>query len=328
MTKKDVLRRILRKRGVRGFSSLLLLTLLSSAFAQFPITVEHKFGETTLGDRPKRVVALGYTEQDTLFALGARPVAVRYFFGDENSAVFPWAEAAANGAEPQVLNMPYGSLNYEAILALQPDLITAVDAGITQEEYDTLSQIAPTLAQPGEYIDFGTPWQERVRLIGRALGESERAEELVADLEARFEEVRAAHPEFADKSVAVTYQNSSGGYGFYTAQDSRAQFFENLGFVVPEELVEVAGESFYADLSEERLNLLDRDLLAFLDVPFAEEGTPPLEENPLLSQLSAVQEGRVLNVTGQEVDALQFGTVLSLDYLLENLVPEIAAAVE
>ena len=307
----------------------LLLTLsLTHAFAQFPVTIEHKFGETPLEERPERVVSLGYTEQDTLFALGVEPVAVRYFFGDENNAVFPWAEEAADGAEPQVLNMPYGNLNYEAVLALEPDLITAVDAGITQEEYDTLSQIAPTLAQSDEYIDFGTPWQVQVRRIGEAVGETERAEELVSDLEAKFEVVRQARPEFADKSVAVTYQNSSGGYGFYTAQDSRAQFFENLGFVVPEELVEVAGESFYADLSEERLDLLDRDLLVFLDVPFAEEGTPPLEENPLLSQLDAVQAGRVLNVTGQEVDALQFGTVLSLDYLLENLVPNIAEAVE
>ena len=328
MTKRNVLYNILCRRGVRGFSSLLLLTLLSLTFAQFPVTLEHKFGETTLEDRPERVVALGYTEQDTLFALGVEPVAVRYFFGDEDDAVFPWAEEAANGAQPQVLNMPYGSLNYEAILALEPDLITAIDAGITEEEYDTLSQIAPTLAQSDEYIDFGTPWQEQVRRIGEAVGEAERAEELVSDLEAKFEEVGQAHPEFMDETVAVAYQNSSGGYGFYTAQDSRARFFEDLGFVVPEELVQIAGESFYADLSEERLDLLDRDLLVFLDVPFAEEGTPPLEENPLLSQLEAVREGRVLNVTGQEVDALQFGTVLSLDYLLENLVPEIAATVE
>ena len=311
------------------FLLTLLLTLsLTHAFTQFPVTIDHKFGETTIEDRPERVVALGYTEQDTLFALGVEPVAVRYFFGDENDATFPWAEQAADGAEPQVLNMPYGNLNYEAILALEPDLITAVDAGITQEEYGTLSQIAPTLAQSDEYIDFGTPWQEQVRRIGEAVGESERAEELVSDLEATFEEVRSAYPEFADKSVAVAYQNSSGGYGFYTAQDSRARFFEDLGFVVPEELIEVAGDSFYADLSEERLDLLDRDVLVFLDAPFAEEGTPPLEENPLLSQLSAVQEGRMLNVAGEEVDALQFGTVLSLDYLLENLVPAVAEAVE
>lgn len=96
---------------------------------------------------------------------------------------------------------------------------------------------------------------------------------------------------------------------------------------MPEELVELVGESFYADLSEERLDLLNQDLLVFLDVTFAEDGTPALEDNPLLSQLSAVRDGRVLNITGENVDALHFGTVLSLEYLLENLVPDLAEIV-
>ena len=300
-----------------------LVLFLGAAFAQFPVTIEHKFGSTTLATRPMRIVSLGYTEQDTLLALGAKPVAVRYFFGDKNDAIFPWAEDEAKGATPEVLNMPYGGLNYEKILALQPDLITAVGAGITQEEYDTLTQIAPTLAQSDAYIDFGTPWQEQVRRMAEALGETARGEKLVRGLEAKFERVRQAHPEFAGKTVAVAYKNG-GTYGFYTAQDSRARFFEDLSFVVPDELVNLAGESFYADLSGERLDLLDQDLLVFLDVPFAEDGTKSLAEDPLLSQLRAVQAGRVISVTGEAVDALQFGTVLSLDYLLKNLVPEVA----
>ena len=305
-----------------------LVLFLSTVFAQdFPVTIPHKFGETTVQEKPERIVSLGYTEQDTLFALGAEPVAVRYFFGDEQGAIFPWAEDAAGAAQPEVLNMPYGTLNYEAILALQPDLITAVGAGITQAEYDTLSQIAPTLAQSDDYIDFGTPWQEQVRRIALALGETAQGEALVSGLEAEFEQVRQTHPEFAGKTVAVAY-SSGGTYGFYTAQDSRARFFEDLGFVVPQELVDLAGESFYADVSEERLDLLDQDLLVLLDVPFAEEGTAGLADDPLLSRLGAVQAGRVLNISGDEVDALQFGTVLSLGYLLENLVPEVAAVVE
>ena len=307
---------------------LLILFALSfgSVFAQYPVTLAHKFGETTLEQKPTRIVSLGYTEQDALIALGAEPVAVRYFFGDENNAIFPWAEDEAGDLNLEVLNMPYGSLNYEKILALQPDLITAIDAGITQAEYDTLSQIAPTLAQSDEYIDFGTPWQETVRRFAQVLGEIERGETLVSELEAKFARARQAHPEFIGQTVAVAYRNG-GTYGFYTAQDSRARFFEDLGFVVSETLVDLAGESFYADLSEERLDLLDQDLLVFLDVPFAEEGTPSLEDNSLLSQLGAVQERRVINITGEEVDALQFGTVLSLEYLLENLVPEVADVV-
>lgn len=318
----------MNKRTV--LQSLLLIVALSanSVFAQdFPATTEHKFGSTTLQERPERIVSLGYTEQDALLALGAEPAAVRYFFGDEEDAIFPWAEDEAEGIEPEVLNMPFGELNYERILALQPDLITAVDSGITQEEYDTLSQIAPTLAQSDDYIDFGAPWQERVRRVALALGETERAERLVGELEAEFAQARQAHPEFAGKTVAVAYE-SGGTYGFYTAQDARARFFEDLGFVVPETLVDIAGESFYANLSEERLDLLDQDLLVLLDVQFTEgDAQRSVAEDPLLSQLSAVQEGRVLSVTGDAIDALQFGTVLSLGYLLENLVPEVAEAV-
>ncbi len=62
-------------------------------------------------------------------------------------AVMVVADVGVGGVQPQVLNMPFGGLNYEAILALAPDLISAVDSGITQEEYDNLSQIAPTVAE-------------------------------------------------------------------------------------------------------------------------------------------------------------------------------------
>ena len=312
---------------MKNMLTLLVVFATSLGFAQdFPVTIGHKFGSTTVPEKPERIVSLGYTEQDALFALGAKPVAVRYFFGDEQGAIFPWAEDAAAGAQPEVLNMPYGALNYEKILALQPDLITAVGAGISQAEYDTLSQIAPTLAQSDDYIDFGTPWQEVVRRLALAVGKTERGETLVSELEAKFEQTRQTHPEFAGKTVAVAY-NSGGTYGFYTAQDSRGRFFEDLGFVVPQSLVDLAGESFYAEVSGERLDLLDQDLLVLLDVPFAEAGTAG-SDDPLLSQLSAVRAGRVLNVSGDEVDALQFGTVLSLGYLLDTLVPEVAEVVE
>lgn len=70
--------------------------------------------------------------------------------------------------------MDFGALNYEAILALSPDLIIAVSAGITQDEYDLLSQIAPTIAQSGDYIDFGMPWQEATQLIGDAVANRPR----------------------------------------------------------------------------------------------------------------------------------------------------------
>lgn len=298
----------------------------------FPITIEHKFGSTTITELPERVVSIGFAEQDPLLALGIKPVAVRYWYGDTEDAIFPWAEdEGGEDYEPVVLNMAYGNLNYEAILALDPDFISAVDSGITAEEYEALSQIAPTLAQTDDYVDFGTPWQESTRLIASAFGKSEEAEALIEGIESQLAAVRQEYPQFEDLSIAVAY-NNAGTYGFYTDQDVRGRFFAGLGFVVPEALNELAGDSFYFNLSTERLDLLDQDFLVFLGLQFSEDGSEAaraaIEADPILSQLDAVKEGRVLFIPDEFDDALQFSSVLSLNYLLENLVPEIAAVLE
>lgn len=309
--------------------SFIVLLMSVPAVAQnaanpFPVTVEHKFGSTTITAAPQRVVAIGYTEQDYLLALGVTPVAVRYWYGDEADTIRPWAKDYVEGSEPVVLNLTFGALNYEAILALDPDLISAVTSGITQEEYDFLSQIAPTIAQSEDYIDFGMPWQEVTRMIGAAVGKSAEAETLVADTEALFSEARAHNPQFEGKTVAVSYFYDST-YGFYTSQDSRGRFFTDLGFVVPDELVEIAGESFYANISPERIDLLDQDLIAILNLQFIEGGRAGLEAQPLFSQLSATREGRVAYFEEQVENALGFSSPLSLAYALDGALPQLEA---
>ena len=277
----------------------------------FPVTVEHKYGTTTIPSAPQRVVSIGYTDQDALLALGVTPVAVRYWYGDTTNAIFPWAQDMVEGDAPEVLNMDYGSLNYEAILALKPDLIVAVYSGITQDEYDSLSQIAPTIAQSGDYIDFGMPWQETTKLIGAAVGKSAEADALVSDVEAKLEQARTDNPEFADKTVAVAY-NFSGTYGFYTAQDPRGRFFTDLGFVIPNELVEVAGESFYANLSSERLDLLNQDMLVFLGTQFAENGSAGIEVRSVDQRAGCRESGT------RPVRPRRFGRRASVQYRAEH----------
>lgn len=296
-----------------------LVRLLAPQSDSFPVTITHKFGETVIPAAPQRVVSIGYTEQDELLALGVTPLAVRYWYGEED-AILPWAEEYVVGDRPVVLNMPYGSLNYEAILALQPDLISAVTAGITQEEYDLLSQIAPTLTQTDDYINFGVPWQAVTRMIGSALGRSREAEALVEQVEGQFAAAREAHPQFAGKTVAVAYFYN-GTFGFYTDQDSRARFFTELGFVVPQEMIDIAGDLFYADVSAERIDLLDQDLIVIINLQFIDGGRAALESDPLFSTLSAVREGRVLYLDETAENALGFSSPLSLTYALEAALP-------
>lgn len=146
----------------------------------FPVTIEHRYGSATIPTAPERVVSIGYHEQDTILALGVKPVAVREWIGKKPYAIHPWAEDELGDAKPVVLE---DELNFEQIASLRPDLIVATSALLEEQQYQTLAKIAPTIPEPSQYVGFGMPWQEITRTIGRALGREERAEALVADVE-------------------------------------------------------------------------------------------------------------------------------------------------
>lgn len=290
-------------------------------------TIEHKYGATEISGTPERVVTVGYTDQDPVLALGVTPVAVREWFGEYPSATWPWAQDELGNAEPEVL--PAGELNFEQISGLDPDLVIGVSSGMTEEEYSTLSEIAPTVVQSDEYVDFGVPWQEQTRILGRALGHQQRAEELVSEVEARFDEAREAHPEFEGASgvvVGLTSEDESYTPSPYGPQDARSRFLTSLGFEIPEEISELAGDSFYTNLSRERLGLLDTDLLVWVAVQA--DDFEAVRNDPLYRQLDAAQEGRDVFLEELPAGALSFSTVLSLPFALDELVPRFAAAVD
>ncbi|MGH3366891.1 MAG: iron-siderophore ABC transporter substrate-binding protein [Nocardioidaceae bacterium] len=302
-------------------------TAPSSASGSFPVSIEHKFGTTEISQEPQRVLSLGYQEHDVIFAFGVTPIAARYWFGDESDVIFPWAEDEAGGADPEILNMSDG-INFEKIAALQPDLILGVYSGMTERDYELLSQIAPTVAQTGEYIDYGTPWDVQTLTVGRALGREDRARELVAAVETRFEALRREHPEFSERSVVVATPPADGPFGTFASEDPRARFFTSLGFQVPARIDELAGDSFYATISPERADLLDADLLVWDQLSYLPGGRAAIEANPLVQQLGATQEGRVIYLDGDLEYAFAFNTVLSLPFLLDGIEPMLEAATD
>lgn len=290
----------------------------------FPVTVEHAYGETTVEDEPLRVVSVGFADQDPLLALGVVPVGIRDWYGDQPSATWPWAQELLGGAEPQVLSA--AEIELERIAALEPDLIVGQTSGMTQEDYDTLSQIAPTLPQSGEYADYGQPWQVTTLRLGEALGRSERAEELVAGVEARFAAAQEENPGLVGKTgtFAVTFE--AGSVNSYGPDDIRGQLLQDLGLELPEPVVEAAGDSFFASFSEEELPALDGDVIVW--GTYDEVGVERIRNLPLRPALSAVQTGGEVFLDETESGAASFSSVLSLPALLDTLVPRLAAAAD
>ena len=292
----------------------------------FPVTIEHRYGSTELENRPERIVTVGLTDHDALLALGVAPVGVSDWFGEQPYATWPWAVDELGDAEPEIVTPAESDgINFEAIAALRPDAIIALYSDVSQGDYDRLDAIAPTVAPPEDHVDYGIPWQESTRIVGRVVGESERAEELVAGVEQRLADVREEHPEFvgATSIVATPYE----GIFIYGVEDPRGRLLQSLGFELPKDLTEAAESEFGGNLSVEKAELLDVDAIIWLD---PEDADGPLG-GPVYASLAVHTEGREVFLDSFDDPvgaATSFVTVLSLPYLLDHLVPKLAAAVD
>ncbi len=291
------------------------------------IVIAHKYGETVLSSVPEKVVSVGFGDHETMLALGVVPVAVRDWFGDMPYATGPWVSEKVrdrlNEAKPVMLSR--SELDFEAIAALAPDVIAGITSGITQEEYDTLSQIAPTIVQPGEYAEYGTPWQVETRLLGQLLGKTEEAEQLISEIHNRIDGIRARHPEFvgASTAVAFVYLNQPGAY---TSQVPSSRLVQQLGFVIPPEYDEMAGDKHYISFSEERLDLLDIDVIIWRAT--SDEALQGIRDLPLRDTMPTSVEGRELFMGKIYARAFSHASIPSINFLLDILEPGLAAAVD
>jgi iron complex transport system substrate-binding protein len=306
----------------------LALALLATPVAaqDFPVTIEHERGTITLEEAPERVVVVGVHEQDFLYALGIAPVGVHEWWGEHPYATWPWAEEAriAVGAEPEVL--PGWEINAEWVAALEPDLIVATYFGdFTDADYEVLSQIAPVLLPPPGTPQWGLAWQDELRLLGRATGTSERAEEIAAEIEARFAEARAAYPQFEGLTASTGYWYE-GNVQVFNSADTANRFLQQFGFVTPPAYDELATERGGLDVSPENFELIDLDLLV-LGSDLA--ATQQLLDLSVWQELDVAKEGRAI-LLGDSVlaAALSFQTPLALGYLIDELGPRMALAVD
>ena len=296
----------------------------SAAEDVFPVTIEHTFGETTIEEQPERVVVLGWSAQDTVYALGVEPVGMpSYPFGGGDDGVLPWIDEHFDPDVTTLLDTADGP-PLEAIAALEPDVILAPYEGFDETAYESLTGIAPTVAYPGEA--WTTPWREQTRLIGTALGRVEEAEQLIADADDRVAEIAAEHPEFEGLTFAYTSLGAEALY-LYLPTDPRVQLIEDLGLTVAPSVGELSAgveESFYAELSLESAPDIAADVLVgFADGLSAEE----VAALPIYSQVPAIQRDSAVLIDDQSfAAAVSSVSVLAIPFVLDQLVDQLSVA--
>ena len=302
---------------------------------EFPRTVTHAYGQTEITEAPQRVATISWVNADVSLALGVVPVGMpRNSFGANANGSTDWfdAELAAVGGRMPELYSETDGINTEAIAALQPDLILGAYSGMTEEEYQTLSKIAPTIAMPEGDVAFGTPWQESTRLIGQALGRSDRAEELIDEVEGRIAEVAEDHPGIRGKTFVYGTVDPGAAEKIYafTDVDNRPRFLTQLGMVQAPVVAEASAGSpdqFAVTWSPERADELVSDILVTYAV--SPDVAAAIESDPLLGRIPAVEAGRmVVQTDEQQVLSISAASPLSLPWALDNVVPDITAAAE
>ena len=265
----------------------------------FPVTIEHAFGETTIPEKPVRVATVSWSNQEVPLALGVVPVGMaKVTWGDDDGdGVLPWVEDKLEelGAETPVLFDETDGIDFEAVADTQPDVILAAYSGLTQEDYDTLSKIAPVVAYPE--VAWGTSLEDMIRLDSKALGLAPEGDTLIEELHGEIDTALAAHPQLEGKKVLFSYIDPSdfSQIGFYTSLDTRPGFLESLGLPTPQVVAEESEgtDLFYVTVSSEQA-----DRFADVDV-FVTYGDASgsiiaqLQADPLLSKIPAIAAGRI-----------------------------------
>lgn len=282
----------------------------SASEAPEGVTISHKFGETVVPADPQRVVTVGWTDQDYVLPFGVVPVASREFFEEYND--YPWVQDATGGTP--IPTWGADEIDVEAIAAQKPDVILAIYETIDQQTYDRLSQIAPTVIQSADYPDEETPWDVQLLTTGTALGKESEAQDLVAQVQGRINEAKTANPEFAGKTLVVDFGPESGGHWLLPENDPRRSLFTALGF---------ATQDVDGDVSEEKLDLLDRDVL-FVNGATKEQ----MLASPAFARLPVVTQDRTLYTTFESnlSGALTYSGPDALLYALDVLTPQLANA--
>ncbi|MEO3973552.1 iron-siderophore ABC transporter substrate-binding protein [Streptomyces sp. CAU 1734] len=301
----------------------------------FPVSIKHAHGTTEIPEKPKRIITVSWMNHDVVAALGTVPVGVDKQWGGDKDGHTPWFRTQVEklgGKLPETLNYgDSGEIDFEQILSLDPDLIVGLYSGITDVDYKRLSEIAPTLPYLERPFDGGS-WQDMTRTIGKALGENEKAESVITDVEGTLATVAKENPQFKGKTF--TYGTSltpgSTDLGLYVDYDPRVRLLTEMGFENTPSMKAITdtvkGTNFYGGVSLEKLDDIKADV--FVGWAYDPKEVPYTLKDPLFQRWTPIKNKNYAFVDEAPLGMATSGpSVLSIPWAMERYVPLLADAV-
>ncbi|MBN9656130.1 ABC transporter substrate-binding protein [Halobacillus sp. GSS1] len=267
--------------------------------------IEHEMGETEITGQPEKVVALEFSFVDNLASLGVSPVGIADD-DDSERIIEPIREKIGDYTSVGTRKQP----SLEVISSLQPDLIIA-DMKRHKDIYDQLSDIAPTIILPSLAADYEgiiTSFET----VSKAMGMEEKGEEVLADHQAKMEELRAKVPEDEDRTVLPAVVVDSG-YFAHNMESYTGSLLESIGL---KNAIQ-SGDARYNKINLEQVVEFNPDVM-FHMVAGDQTVVDEWESNDLYQGISAVENGEV-----HEVDRnmwSRFRGLISSEKILEDAI--------
>lgn len=296
-----------------------------------PVSIDSALGTATIEEEPERIVTLGQGSTETAIALGTTPVGMEeYPWGSDETGYMPWIHEAVTERGDELPEQFTGAteLDVESILELEPDLILAPWSGLTQEQYDLLSDIAPTVAYPEQ--PWTIEWEQQIEIIGEAMGRDEEADGLIEDINTQFQE--AAVPEYEGLTYSYIYNNGPGTLGVFYPEEQRAAMVSALGLTPDPVIDDLRGEFDAPGTQSALIGLENADQLSNSDLIFTfysdAANREETESQPLYAAIPAVEQGAVVASEDQPfVTASSLINPLTVPWVLERYRPMIDEAI-
>lgn len=299
---------------------------------QYPLTIEHALGTTVIAEKPERIATVNWANHEVPLALGIVPVgfAAANFGDDDGDGLLPWVTERLEelGAETPVLFDEGDGIDFEAVAATNPDVILAGYSGLTQEDYDILSQIAPVVAYPD--APWATDWRDMIRVNSAGMGMGAEGEALIASIETEIAETVAGYPQLEGMpTMFITHLDTTdlSTVTFYSANDTRVKFFEDLGLQMPQSVIDATTEGAYrGEVSAENIDVFDD--VRILVTYGGQELIDALNADPLTSRMPAVASDAVVTLANDPLGTAANPTPLAISWVLADYVAMLAEAAD
>jgi len=300
----------------------------------FPISITSALGTATIPAQPVRVATVNWENQEVPLALGIVPVgmAKANFGDDDDDGMLPWVKERLDelsGPAPVLFDETDG-IDFEAVSDTHPDVILAAYSGLTQDDYDQLSKIAPVVAYPEQ--PWVTSWRDQITIESKALGRSSDGQALIASIEQQIEDTVAAHAGLAGKATMfLTHVDPSdlSKVSFYSPHDTRAAFFEDLGLTTPKSIAAATAgsDTFSGTISAENADVFDDvDII----VTYGDDSLiQTLRDDPVLSKIPAIANDAIVALPGTSpLGTAANPTPLAISWVLDQYVDLLAKAAD